>query len=197
MNKKTINEALEYAVDALINLSRLKPSPRERFPQESQVQCALYDYFKNKKQMNVHPEASYQPYNQGENNNAKCDLRVLNNKKETWIEIKITSHGSEKGNANTFNNSPKKYYNRWLVDVKRLQKLPSEAEKVFILVGLFDQIPQGDDNCFSKCIEELRKQLVNDGLTNDWPAIYTYNEEGFNWGRIENIRIKALGWLWQ
>lgn len=167
MDRKIIEKAVKYAIKKIGEIA--ERGPYEKFPHERQIQCFLYDYFKNRKKFFVHPEAGYP-----KDNRKKCDLRVIQDREEYWIEIKVASYGG-KG----YNNKPEK----WKDDIIKLNKLTEKGtKKFFILIGLFlsNKFPKEKSN-FRKFIEENSLIEIDKRKT-------------FAWQKIE---IVPQVWIWQ
>ncbi len=182
MDKKVIKDALDNAIEDIIGIS--KSSPNERLVQEAQLRCALYSYFRDKG-MTVHAEADYKKWRQGAGRGKplKCDLRIIPKRgNETWIELKIASY-SLKGNRDVLHGNASQYYKRWKADIEKLKKAPGKANKMLIILGLFDDRPDNQNN---RVVQRIEKTVPKFKF---WCDLKT-----FTW---RDIKLNSKAWIWQ
>ncbi len=186
---KDIEKALGYAAEELKLISKM--SPNERIIQESQLQCALYSYFRNTKKFKVHAEAGYIPAEEcnKDNRQKSCDLVLMPQKgKKTWVEIKIATHSKDRNNRTILHNKPKKIPNQWNTDVTKLrEKAPDQADKMFILLGLFDKDPEQSKNKLLNYVDDFHS-------TN---KVFCHKSFSMTWRNINKIYGKFWVWRWE
>jgi hypothetical protein len=108
-------------------------APQERLPKEAQTQCIAYSALRSLFET-VCVERGYGPVDDG--NRAECDLwAAMPGRPETFIEIKHAWSSS------SLNNKPSEQIASWMSDVAKLEGLPLDSDRYFVLVGFFEGDP--------------------------------------------------------
>ena len=165
MEAKTIVEVFNSALKDLNDIP--KELPNQRFPQEAQLRAALYRAFRDK-MFKVCVDARYP-----NDHRRKCDLVVMENDKEIWIELNIS----------TSKNSSKIHKKWWDDDVKKFRKYlhKKNTQNVFVLCYFYyDESKTG--KVTKNEIEKYRKG----------PS-YSSEEVDFSWKGVQ-LTMVLYGW---
>ena len=133
MDAEALKRALNKAGSDILDISNIRPQ-YNRIILEKDYQDALYSILKNDYTLQV--EAAYPPHpNQGRR---KCDLRIVEAARETWIEMKCPTCSVLQGNDAILHNNNDDF-DQWQADIDRLQTLPNNYQKLFLGIVLYDQ----------------------------------------------------------
>ena len=127
-HEKIINDILADLKSLSLN------NPNERLPKEEQIRSRMYASLIGDHSY-VSVERGYYPIEDG--NSSECDLWLKNNDgSEAWVEIKRCWSG--KGLID----KPKEQLESWTEDINKLSHLPTNTERYFILIGVFEHDPK-------------------------------------------------------
>lgn len=170
--KKTIK-------DVLLDLQLVSSStPNERLPKEEQIRTRLFcSLAGNYKYANI--ERGYQSIDEG--NSSECDIWLKSKIGiETWIEIKRCWSGRG------FTDKPKEQLESWQKDISKLASIPNNTQRIFILVGVFENNP---------ILEKASTKVIHNISTFFDNKVIETQYEHFNW-RKSSIQYVAC-WVYK
>lgn len=160
--------------------------PRERLPKEEQLRCALYHWLRVEGADYVHVEPNYGDIDTGRR--AECDLRASFAGLEYWIELKRGYLAAPRYNA-----SAKEHSTQWAADVSKLCGAPTDARKVFVMIGLsktgFRTKMYTDDHLASV-------SSVIQSLTSCCAKMSSYRVALEQWREVKGIDLLGCAWEW-
>jgi hypothetical protein len=123
-------------------------SPNERLPKEEQIRCSIYAAIRPLFHV-VCAERGYGSIDDG--SRIECDLWACSKESpQLWIEFKRC--WSVKG----WNNKPPEQLGTWRADVEKLRQVPLDADRYFVLVGLFDCDPSCEQASTTGALGNIR-----------------------------------------
>jgi len=185
MKLELLQEALEYSLEEFKMISSIK-NQYNRIIEECHIQAAIYSYLRGKG-LAVQIESNY-PAKSPKGRSSKCDLRIVEDDNETWIELKIATC-SINGNLDIFHKSfEERKMKLWFDDINKLKELKGHR-RYFVLIGLYDYDPNEKNGQDNQRLDRLKK--FNDETKNK-AFKYVFNEKigDFTW-QTKGKRIKT------
>jgi hypothetical protein len=171
-------------IDAMLTDLALVASsqPNERLPKEEQIRCSIYAAIRHLYHV-VCAERGYASIDDG--SRIECDLWASSpGAREVWFEFKRC--WSAKG----WVNKPPEQLRDWEADVEKLRQLSIDAERYFVLVGLFD--------CDPLCKQDSAGSGIANNIRRFYPMQLVHcDSKPFTWRTGDGMsRIGAWVWRW-
>lgn len=156
-------------------------SPNERLPKEEQIRCSIYTSLRQHFRV-VCAERGYRPID--EKGRTECDLWAAGpNGPSVWIEFKRC--WSVRG---WVNKAPEQLGD-WQADVGKLEGVPPDSDRYFLMLGLFDFDPSHPTNTRSQVLANIRS-FYSDRLLHHASSRFAWRDEAIS-------HIGAWVWRWE
>lgn len=156
--------------------------PNERLPKEEQIRCSIYTAIRPLYKV-VCAERGYASIDDG--SRIECDLWASSpGISPVWMEFKRC--WSAKG----WVNKPPEQLRDWQADIGKLGKIAVDAERYFVLVGLFD--------CDPLCEQQSARSAIANNIRRFYPSRLVHSaSKPFTWRTDDGLNcIGAWVWHW-
>ncbi len=154
--------------------------PKERLPKEAQTQCITYSELRSMFET-VCVERGYGHVDEG--SWTECDIWAAAAGQETFIEIKHAWDSS------ALDNMSSQQITSWMTALAKLEGLPTDSDRYFLLIGFFDRDPLLD--------EAPRARGVLPGIQRLHPSRLIHRDSApFRWRDQRITHIALWAWHW-
>jgi hypothetical protein len=156
-------------------------APNERLPKEEQSRCILYAHLRSEWPV-VCVERGYRSIDEG-GEHRECDLLAIwVGRPDFWLEMKHCRCARE------WQNKPSEELKKWEDDLDKLRLVPSDSDRIFLLVCFSDFDTREDDL--------PRHGAVVRNVRSFHPSRLMYADTAeFRW-RIEDGITHVNAWIW-
>ena len=155
--------------------------PQERLPKEEQTRCIIYSALRSEFRT-VSAERGYGSIDEG--SRPECDLWAHSEgQPQVFIEIKHA------WSAPRLNNKPSAQMASWMTDLAKMEGLPPDTDRFFILVGFLDADPL--------LVTMPESRSVLSGIRGLHPSKLVFQDSStFRWRKEGITHIAMWAWHW-